>query len=117
MSSTYYNNLWKDAINNLLENIREEFEPLDENLNEKGVQWFLTQIKYERNDQEWFKFYSHLYIKYVQCFQVLEDCYDQLVHPQKRKLLKEMLESTMLRVVEIKLNLIKYNTDTNSIRS
>jgi hypothetical protein len=38
MSSTYYNNLWKDAINNLLENIREEFEPLDENLNEKGVQ-------------------------------------------------------------------------------
>ena len=37
MSSTYYNNLWKEAINELLENIHEEFDPLDENLNEKGV--------------------------------------------------------------------------------
>lgn len=63
------------------------------------------------------KFYSHLYIKYVQCYKILEDCYDQIVHPQKRVLLKEMLESTMLRVVEIKLNLIKYNTATNAVRS
>jgi hypothetical protein len=37
MSSTYYNNLWKEAINELLENIHEEFDPLDENLSEKGV--------------------------------------------------------------------------------
>jgi hypothetical protein len=37
MSSTYYNNLWKEAINELLENIHEEFDPLDENLNDKGV--------------------------------------------------------------------------------
>lgn len=37
MSSTHYNNLWKEAINELLENIHEEFDPLDENLNEKGV--------------------------------------------------------------------------------
>ena len=37
MSSTYYNNLWKEAINELLENIHEEFDPLDENLGEKGV--------------------------------------------------------------------------------
>ena len=28
-----------------------------------------------------------------------------------------MLESTMLRVVEIKLNLIRYNTASNSVRS
>ena len=77
----------------------------------------LTQLKYERKDEEWFRFYSHLYIKYVQCYKTLEDCYDQIVHPQKRVLLKEMLESTMLRVVEIKLNLVKYNTATNAVRS
>ena len=41
MSSTYYNNLWKEAINELLENIHEEFDPLDENLNEKGVMYLL----------------------------------------------------------------------------
>jgi hypothetical protein len=40
-----------------------------------------------------------------------------MVHPQKRLLLKDMLESTMLRVVELKLNLIRYNTHTNSVRS
>ena len=39
------------------------------------------------------------------------------MHPQKRMLLKDMLESTMLRVVEIKLNLIRYNTASNSVRS
>lgn len=40
-----------------------------------------------------------------------------MVHPQKRLLLKDMLESTMLRVVELKLNLIRYNTHTNAVRS
>lgn len=84
MSSTYYNNLWKEAINELLENIHEEFDPLDENLGEKG-------LKYERKDEEWFRFYAHLYVKYVHCYRILEDCYDQLVHPQKRMLLKDML--------------------------
>ena len=34
-----------------------------------------------------------------------------------RMLLKDMLESTMLRVVELKLNLIRYNTHTNAVRS
>lgn len=49
------------------------------------------QVKYERKDQEWFRFYAHLYIKYIHCYKTLEECYDQLVHPQKRILLKEML--------------------------
>ena len=48
-----------------------------------------------------------------------------MIHPQKRMLLKDMLESTMLRVVEIKLvitrfitqNLIRYNTASNAVRS
>jgi len=77
----------------------------------------LIQITYERKDEEWFRFYSHLYVNYVRCYKSLEDCYDQVVHPQKRILLKDMLESTMLRVVELKLNLIRYNTATNSVRS
>ena len=37
MSSTYYNNMWKEGINNLLENIHEEFDPLDENLAKNQV--------------------------------------------------------------------------------
>lgn len=37
MSSTYYNNRWKEGINNLLENIHEEFDPLEENLAKNQV--------------------------------------------------------------------------------
>ena len=81
MSSQLYNTNWKEAISSLLENIQEEYEPLDENLNDKG-------LKYQRTDPEWFQFYAHLYAKYVDCYKTLEDSYDQLIHPQKRVLLK-----------------------------
>lgn len=37
MSGSYYNNLWKEAINELLENIHEEFDPLEENLAKNQV--------------------------------------------------------------------------------
>ena len=83
----------------------------------QGGTHFETKLKYERKDEEWFRFYAHLYVKYVHCYLMLEDCYDQMMHPQKRMLLKDMLESTMLRVVELKLNLIRYNTHTNAVRS
>ena len=35
--------------------------------------------------EEAFQHFSYLYIKYVQIFKNLEDCYDQIVHPQKRQ--------------------------------
>jgi hypothetical protein len=35
--------------------------------------------------EEAFQHFSYLYIKYVQIFKNLEDCYDQMVHPQKRQ--------------------------------
>jgi hypothetical protein len=40
-----------------------------------------------------------------------------LVHPQKRILLKETLENTMIRMVEIKHELVKYNTNSDHVRS
>ena len=56
----------------------------------------------KRSDVEWFQFYGTLYIKYIEIYRKLEDCYDQLTHPQKRQLLKEMLTNTMIRMCEIK---------------
>lgn len=53
-------------------------------------------------EYEVFLHYANLYIKYIDSFKKLEDCYDQLVHPQKRILLKEMLENTIVRIVELK---------------
>ena len=59
-------------------------------------------MKFEMNDLMRFQHYGPLYIKYIACYKKLEDCYDQLVHPQKRMLLKEMLENAMVRICELK---------------
>lgn len=49
-------------------------QPLDENLEGKG-------IKYKRSDVEWFNYYAHLYIRYIECYKKLEDSYDQMINP------------------------------------
>jgi hypothetical protein len=41
-------------------------------------------------------------LRYISAYKKLEDVYDQMLQPQKKKLVKEMLENTMVRLVEIK---------------
>lgn len=38
----------------------------------------------------------------MKAFKKLEDCYDQIVQPQKRSDIKTVLEATMGRMLEIK---------------
>jgi len=40
-----------------------------------------------------------MYINYVLIFRKLEECYDQIVHPQKRRLVRHILDGTMGRLV------------------
>lgn len=40
-----------------------------------------------------------MYIKYVLAFRKLEECYDQIVHPQKRRLIRHMLDGTIGRYI------------------
>ncbi|KAL2917952.1 COPII coat Sec23p-Sfb3p heterodimer component [Polyrhizophydium stewartii] len=47
-----------------------------------------------------------LYIKYIQVFRKLEDAYDQILHPQKRRLLKEVVMAVMGRLLEIKHHIV-----------
>lgn len=47
-----------------------------------------------------------MYIKYVQIFRKLEQCYDQVVHPQKRRVLRHVLDGTMGRVLELKQEMV-----------
>lgn len=56
--------------------------------------------KYSEYDM--FLHYASLYCKYITSYRKLEECYDQVVHPQKRIPLKEMLENTMVRIIELK---------------
>ena len=66
-------------------------------------------------DDEIFTHLSKLYIKYINIYTKLEDCYDQMDHPQKRFDVKQVLESTMLRICEIKAQLVEHNPRTGSL--
>eukprot|EP00753_Platysulcus_tardus_P020054 PLAT7719.1.p1 GENE.PLAT7719.1~~PLAT7719.1.p1 ORF type:complete len:919 (+),score=579.46 PLAT7719.1:53-2758(+) len=58
---------------------------------------------------EAFQHWACLYIKYLQIFRKLEDCYDMMVHPQKRVLVKSVLEIVMARTVQLKHLLVHWN--------
>ncbi len=48
-----------------------------------------------------------LYIKYIQILRKLSDAYDQIVHPQKRRVLRHVLDGTMGRIVELKNEMVQ----------
>lgn len=47
-----------------------------------------------------------MYIKYIQIFKNLAEVYDQIVHPQKRRILQTLVDGTMGRVLELKHTLV-----------
>lgn len=47
-----------------------------------------------------------LYIKYILASNKLEDIYDQMLQPQKRILLRKLLDSALGRVIELKHDLV-----------
>lgn len=49
-----------------------------------------------------FQMLATLYVKYIQIFRALEQAYDQIVHPQKRRVLRHVLDGVMGRVLELK---------------
>ena len=52
-----------------------------------------------------FQYHASLYIKYVDIARKLEECYDQIVQPQKRQFIKKTLECTLSRICDIKKTL------------
>lgn len=95
-------------MNDLQEQVKVEHAPTDKN--EHGVE----------NSENWgleerFSHYAVLYIKYIEIYRKLEECYDQIVHPQKRIFIKKVLESSICRICEIKKFLVFYNFRAGSI--
>ncbi|CAH8546120.1 unnamed protein product [Heterobilharzia americana] len=79
MSSSLYNKIWRDTQEKLTDILAHE--PDAE-----------TQ-KPEKDRAVAFQTLATFYIKYIQIFRNLERCYDQVVHPQKRRLLRILLDS------------------------
>lgn len=53
-----------------------------------------------------FQLVATMFVKYVQIFRKLEQCYDQIVHPQKRRLIRVILDGCMGRIIELKHEMI-----------
>ena len=62
--------------------------------------------KAERDRELAYKAVSKLYLQYVKIFRTLDACYDQMVHPQKRMLVRKLLDSTIGRILELKHDLV-----------
>ncbi|XP_026125142.1 dynein regulatory complex protein 11 isoform X2 [Carassius auratus] len=93
MSHSTYNTLWSEA--------HEELSCLlDEELPEEP-------LRPERDRVVFFQRLATFYVRYVQIFRQLEEAYDQSVHPQKRRVIRQVLDSVMGRVLELKNEMVE----------
>merc|ERR1711998_25080 len=60
----------------------------------------------EEQKEETFQQKAAMYIRYIQVFKNLEDCYDQMIHPQKREDIKAALENCIGQLVNTKYDLV-----------
>ncbi|KAM6938065.1 dynein regulatory complex protein 11 [Lycodopsis pacificus] len=93
MSQRTYNQLWADAQLELSRLLTEEL-PDEPRRPEKDRVVFFQRL-------------AMLYVRYIQIFRQLEEVYDQVVHPQKRKDIRATLEGVMGRVLELKNEMVE----------
>ncbi|XP_019483866.1 PREDICTED: IQ and AAA domain-containing protein 1 [Hipposideros armiger] len=92
MSSAMYNKMWHQTQ-----------EALGSLLNKESQK----VIEPQRNQAFIFQTLATFYIKYVQIFRNLENVYDQIVHPQKRILIRKILDGVMGRILELKNEMVE----------
>ncbi|CAB1324598.1 unnamed protein product [Coregonus sp. 'balchen'] len=93
MSHSTYNKLWANAQVELNSLLAQEF-PVQPPRPEKDRVVFFQRL-------------ATLYVRYVQIFRQLEEAYDQVVHPQKRRVIREVLDGVMGRVLELKNEMVE----------
>ncbi|XP_030640603.1 dynein regulatory complex protein 11 [Chanos chanos] len=91
MSHSTYNRIWSDAQARLSSLLREEAEPL----------------RPEKDRVVFFQRLANLYVRYIQVFRELVEAHDQIVHPQKRQIIREVLDGVMGRVLELKNEMVE----------
>ncbi|NWJ03566.1 DRC11 protein, partial [Crypturellus undulatus] len=84
-----YNKLWADAQESLDVLLQGERE-----------------VKPIKDHVTAFKALATSYIKYVQVFRNLDTAYEQIVHPQKRLAIRQVLEGVMGRILELKNDMV-----------
>ncbi|XP_033028249.1 dynein regulatory complex protein 11 isoform X1 [Lacerta agilis] len=93
MSHNTYNKMWAEAQESLNCLLQKEIEEKSHKpLKDRPVV---------------FQMLGTFYVKYVQIFRNLEAAYDQIVHPQKRLIIRQMLDGVMGRILELKNEMVE----------
>ena len=112
MSNATYNQLWGEGLAELTEQVHLENPLLG--LPEGAEP---PPPPPPANIIQAFQHFACLYIKYMQIFKRLEECYDCMVHPQKCDDVLSMLKLVIRRVVELKHALVKWNPPNKDVQN
>ncbi|KAJ0032484.1 hypothetical protein NQD34_002565, partial [Periophthalmus magnuspinnatus] len=93
MSQRTYNQLWADAQSELTQLLAAELPP--------------EPLRPEKDRVVFFQRLAVLYVRYLQVFRDLEIAYDQVVHPQKRVVIRANLDGVMGRLLELKNEMVE----------
>ncbi|NXN72163.1 DRC11 protein, partial [Himantopus himantopus] len=91
-SISTYNKMWTDAQKDLDIQLRKEREEF---------------LQPEKDRVKVFKMLAISYIKYMQIFRNLETAHDQLVHQQKRTVIRQVLDGVIGRILEMKKEMVE----------
>ncbi|NWU48709.1 DRC11 protein, partial [Dromas ardeola] len=91
-SISTYNRMWTDAQKDLDIQLRREREEF---------------LQPEKDRVKAFKMLAVSYIKYMQIFRNLETAHDQLVHQQKRTVIRQVLDGVIGRILEMKKEMVE----------
>ncbi|NWU99687.1 DRC11 protein, partial [Upupa epops] len=90
-SISTYNKMWRDAqkdLDILLQREREEF------------------FQPEKDRAKVFRMLATCYIRYIQIFRNLETAHNQLLHQQKRSVIRQVMDGVIGRILEIKKEMV-----------
>lgn len=87
MSHKTYDSEWKQVQQLLAETLQSE------------------AVQVDRREQR--QLLATLYVRYILIANTLSECVDQMVQPQKRRLIRKLLEATLGRILELKYDLVE----------
>ncbi|XP_066521553.1 dynein regulatory complex protein 11 isoform X1 [Hoplias malabaricus] len=93
MSHSLYSRIWAEAQGALGDLLEDEIPP--------------EQLRPQKDRLQVFQTLATFYLRYLHIFRRLEEVYDQIVHPQKRRAVRHVLEGVMGRLVELKNEMVE----------
>lgn len=88
-----YNDLWADAQLELSRLLAEE-QPAEQPQPQKDRVVFFQRL-------------AMLYVRYIQILRKLQKAHELIIHPQKRRAIRKVIDSVMGRVVELKNEMVE----------